>query len=178
MARDIFPASTKLMINEYGIISGGAKLTTYLGIINLLLERDLLDGIGIQGHYFSTTGSTANMVTSLDRLAETGLPIQVTEFDLSGLTDDAQLQSYQRVFPPIWEHPAVEGVTLWGWRLGSWRPEQMMHLVNSDGSERPALNHGYGNMCNPPFPWILWKNCRKRSVCTIIIPILSILLLK
>jgi endo-1,4-beta-xylanase len=139
MARDIFPASTKLMINEYGIISGGAKLNTYLGIINLLIERDLLDGIGIQGHYFSTTGSTANMVTSLDRLAETGLPIQVTEFDLSGLTDDAQLQSYQRVFPPIWEHPAVEGVTLWGWRLGSWRPEQMMHLVNSDGSERPAL---------------------------------------
>jgi endo-1,4-beta-xylanase len=139
MARDIFPESTKLMINEYGIISGGSKLNTYLGVINLLLERDLIDGIGIQGHYFSTTGPTSTMTNSLDRLAETGLPIQVTEFDLAGLTDEAQLQSYQRVFPALWEHPAVEGITLWGWRLGSWRPEQQMHLVNADGSERSAL---------------------------------------
>jgi endo-1,4-beta-xylanase len=140
MARDIFPPETKLMINEYGILGSQTGVNNYLAIVDLLLERDLIDGIGVQGHYFTTqTVSATNLNNYLDALATRGLPIQVTEMDVRGITDDAQLTEYQRVFPVLWNHPAVEGITFWGWRLGGWRPEQQMHLVNSNGSERPAL---------------------------------------
>ncbi len=140
MARDKFPASTKLMLNEYGILGGEAAVNSYLAIVDLLLERDLIDAIGLQGHYFTTQTTTVSALNNrLNSLATRGLPIIVTEFDVAGLTDEAQLAEYQRVFPVLWGHPAVAGITFWGWRLGSWRPEQQMHLVNANGTERPAL---------------------------------------
>ena len=76
---------------------------------------------------------------SLDLLAQTGLPIYVTEMDIDGETDARQLDAYQRVFPVFWEHPAVKGITLWGFRPGLWRDKERAYLIRADGSERPAL---------------------------------------
>jgi hypothetical protein len=41
-----------------------------------------------------------------------------------------------RIFPVFWEHPAVQGITLWGWRVGHWRTAQGDYIVNDDGGER------------------------------------------
>ncbi|MDG5766228.1 endo-1,4-beta-xylanase [Balneolales bacterium ANBcel1] len=156
MARDIFPSHTKLMINHFGILSGGSNLHQHLNIIELLQERDLIDAIGVQGHHFTMQNITRSTLTSsLNQLAATGLPITVTEYDAAGRptgdenvndpdfpqdeSDANQLEVYQRTFPVIWEHPGVEGVTLWGWRLGGWRPGRQMNLVRANGEERPAL---------------------------------------
>src|SRR5690606_30114284 len=128
MAREIFPAETKLMINDFGILSSTASAQQYVEIIELLQERDLIDAIGVQGHAFSTTPG-APITAVLDILGETGLPVQVTEMDVDGnpnespfvtpaQSDQAQLTSMQRIFPAIWEHPSVIGVTMWGWRPG------------------------------------------------------------
>ena len=97
--------------------------------------------IGVQGHAFSTTTETPMSVhrESLDLLASTGLPIHVTELDVDGPTDDAQLADMQRIFPVFWEHPGVEGITLWGFRPGVWRTEQRAYLIDREGRERPAL---------------------------------------
>jgi len=65
--------------------------------------------------------------------------IDFTELDIDGSTDAIQLADYQRIFPVFWEHPAVEGITLWGYRPGLWRNEQKAYLINPDGTERPAL---------------------------------------
>lgn len=47
---------------------------------------------------------------------------------------------YKRIFPVFWEHPAVRGVTLWGYRPGLWRNETKAYLIEEDGvTERPAL---------------------------------------
>jgi endo-1,4-beta-xylanase len=116
----------------------------------------LIDVIGVQGHHFTLQTITQQTLrNTIDRLAETGLPVVVTELDIAGrptgnenindpdypldVSDQTQLEVYQRVFPVIWEHPAIEGVTLWGWKLGSWRPGRQMHLVRANGSERTAL---------------------------------------
>lgn len=138
MARDYFP-DVKLMLNDYGIVNSTTDAGRYIKIIELLQAEDLIDGIGVQGHAFNTRGSTTTMKNNLDRLAATGLPIQVTEFDIDGPTDEVQLEDYQRIFPTFWEHPAVEGITLWGWRPGCWRTPQGAYLVQSNGEERPAL---------------------------------------
>jgi len=77
------------------------------------------------------------MKRNLDSLASTGVPIQITEFDISNANDATQLSEYRRVFPLLYAHPGVEGITLWGWRVGLWQTNAF--LLNSNGTERPAL---------------------------------------
>ncbi len=139
LARQYFPKS-KLMINEYSVENSTAAATSYTTIINLLKARGLIDGIGIQGHAFSTAGTPAATITAcLNIMAATNLPLYITEYDTDGLVDATQLAEYQRVFPLFWEHPAVRGVTLWGYRVGHWRTSQGAYLMNPDNSERAAL---------------------------------------
>ncbi|NZA25428.1 endo-1,4-beta-xylanase [Luteimonas sp. SJ-92] len=140
LAREHFPTS-RLMINEYSITNDPDATARYLEIVRLLQAEGLIDAIGVQGHAFSTTTETPMSVhrANLDALGATGLPVYVTELDVDGPDDDTQLRDYQRIFPVFWEHPAVRGVTLWGFRPGLWRQEQGAYLVREDGSERPAL---------------------------------------
>ncbi|MGD2034301.1 MAG: T9SS type A sorting domain-containing protein, partial [Bacteroidales bacterium] len=76
---------------------------------------------------------------NLDSLAATGLPVYITEMDIDGLSDEIQLKEYQRLFPVFWEHTGVQGITLWGFRIGLWRTAQGAYLIGSEGEERPAL---------------------------------------
>ncbi|RDI98908.1 1,4-beta-xylanase [Dyella solisilvae] len=140
LARQHFPHA-KLLINDYSITGSDKATQRYLQIIQLLQREHLIDGIGLQEHAFETTAKVPMEVhrANLDRLAATGLPIYVTELDIDGPTDEAQLQDFQRVFPVFWEHPDVKGVTLWGFRRGLWRDKHGAYLVREDGSERPAL---------------------------------------
>lgn len=140
LARKHFPRST-LMINDYSITNSEEATRRYRGIVELLQKENLVDAIGVQGHAFATTTETPMSVhrANLDYLAQTGLPIYVTELDIDGPTDEAQLRDYQRIFPVFWEHPAVHGITLWGFRPGLWREKEGAYLVREDGSERPAL---------------------------------------
>jgi endo-1,4-beta-xylanase len=43
------------------------------------------------------------------------------------------------VFPLFWQHPAIKGITLWGYRPGMWRTGQGANLALDNGAERPAL---------------------------------------
>ncbi|WP_421898140.1 endo-1,4-beta-xylanase [Marinoscillum sp.] len=138
MARERFP-NAKLVINEYNIVSSSSNANKYKKIIELLQADDLIDVVGVQAHAFSTTGSSSAITDQLDKLGDTGLPIMVTEMDIDGATDQVQLDEYKRIFPLFWEHESVIGVTLWGWRSGMWRTAQKAYLVNTDGTERPAL---------------------------------------
>lgn len=139
MAREIFPAKTKLMLNDYSIINSSSSTAEYLKIIRLLKKENLIDLIGEQGHAFTTTAAVATMKRNLDSLASTGIPIHITELDIDGPTDATQLTQYKRIFPALWEHPGVEGITLWGWRPGLWRNDQKAYLIESNNVERPAL---------------------------------------
>ena len=96
-ARDYMP-NTKLLLNDYGIINSNSATTSYLQIINILKDRGLIDGIGVQGHRFELENAdTTVMKRNLDRLAATGLPVYISEFDLGNLgnagtpNDDQQL---------------------------------------------------------------------------------------
>lgn len=139
LARRYFPRA-KLLINDYNVINKAANTRKYRTIIDLLRKDHLLDGIGVQAHAFETaTVSAATLRANLDTLAATGLPIYITEMDIDGTTDAAQLKEYQRVFPVFWRDPAVKGITMWGFRPGLWREKERAFLINPDGSERPAL---------------------------------------
>ncbi|WP_071781118.1 endo-1,4-beta-xylanase [Adhaeribacter aquaticus] len=139
LARQYFP-TTKLMLNEFNIINNTSNLNKYLQIIDLLKAENLLDAVGFQGHAFSTKNTPAFTITNnINLLAATGLPVYVTEMDIDGLNDNIQLTEYQRVFPLFWDHEAIKGVTLWGFRPGLWRDAQGAYLITTNGTERPAL---------------------------------------
>ena len=138
LARQHFP-NAKLGLNDFSITNSNTDTTRYLQIISLLQAEDLIDYIGEQGHAFSTRGNMAVHAANLDRLGATGLPVYITELDIDGPTDETQLADYQRIFPVFWEHPAVRGITLWGFRIGHWRTAQGAYLVLLNGAERPAM---------------------------------------
>jgi endo-1,4-beta-xylanase len=138
MARAKFPHA-KLLINEYSVTNDTAQMQRYIGIIQLLQAEHLIDGVGVQGHAFETRTDAATQKSNLDLLAATGLPVYISEFDIDGPTDEVQLADYQRLFPMFWEHPAVKGVTLWGFRPGHWRTAQGAYIVLDNGAERPAM---------------------------------------
>lgn len=144
LARLYFPKS-QLILNDFGIINDDAATTTYLKIINLLKQRGLIDGIGVQGHRFELeSASTTTLTNNLNRLAATGLPIYITELDLGNLSnygtpnDTQQLDLFKKIFPVLWEHPGVKGITLWGYLEGQmW--QTTCYLVRADGTWRPAM---------------------------------------
>lgn len=135
-AREHFPEAT-LLINEYNILCCPSERARYLEIVGILQERDLIDGIGVQAHGLERA-DPAVVRAGLDELAATGLPIYVSELELDASDDQVQLEMYQRIFPVLWEHPAVAGVTLWGYRAGQiWK--ESAYLIDWFEEERPAL---------------------------------------
>jgi endo-1,4-beta-xylanase len=137
MARQYCP-NAKLLINEYGIISDPNAANNYVNIINILKNRGLIDGIGIQCHAFNMDNvSTSTMNQVLNILSATGLPIYVSELDING-DDNTQLQRYQQKFPVFWNNSNVKGITFWGYIEGAiWQTQA--YLLRSNGTERPAL---------------------------------------
>ncbi|MBN1953269.1 MAG: endo-1,4-beta-xylanase [Bacteroidales bacterium] len=140
MARSAFTDTTMLMINEYSIMNDVQNTEDYMEIIRLLMAEDtLIDAIGFQAHGFSHTASNATYLRNIDSLASTGLPIYVTELDIDGNTDLQQVHGYMNLFPLFWEHPAIKGITLWGFRPAMWRGDEGAYLIDEYGVERPAM---------------------------------------
>lgn len=155
LARAKFP-NAKLFINEYGTENDATARNQMIAIINLLKARNLIDGIGIQAHAFNLDNMTAaQMTTCLDAYAATGLDLYITELDIRGTgstqTEAAQSTQYQELFPVMWEHAAVKGITLWGYIAGqTWLTNT--GIVNADGTERAAMTWLKGYMSGNPAP--------------------------
>lgn len=139
-ARYYFP-DTKLVINDFELETNPAGLNEILALVKVLRDRGLIDGFGTQAHYFNVDGIYASTLkNALDNMARSGVPIYVTELDMKGKsnTEDSQLTSYKTAFPEYWNHPAVAGITLWGYVEGAtWSAGT--GLLNSNGSERSAM---------------------------------------
>jgi GH35 family endo-1,4-beta-xylanase len=168
LARQYFGCETKLMINEYAIENTPLAMADYTTIVQLLKDDNLVDVVGMQTHTFGTqvygpglpaayTANTANLTANLNTLAAKGFPIMVTEFDVDGDVsldaagnrvttgtqadkDAFQASEYQRIFNVYWNHPAVIGITLWGFRSGHWRSTNAAYIMDPcSGAERPAM---------------------------------------
>ena len=163
-ARLAFPNS-KLLINDYGIIGDTNAANNYVQIINILKSKGLIDGIGIQCHYFNmdtVSVSTMNQVLSI--LGATGLPIYVSELDMTG-DDTTQLNRYKEKFPVLYESQYVKGITLWGYIEGqTWASNT--HLISSSGVERPALTWLKQYLASPSTPRSAFTQIEAESYST------------
>lgn len=139
-AREYFPDS-KLILNDFNMVNSTNNIREQLLLLKVLRDSALVDGFGAQGHTFSLDNMQAsNLKNNLDLMATAGVPIYITEMDMQGTnTDEAsQLTSYQNLFPVLWEHPDVAGITLWGYIYGNmWKPDA--GLVYENGTERLSM---------------------------------------
>jgi endo-1,4-beta-xylanase len=150
-ARQYCDTSVKLILNEYNVLGSTTQATNFLTIINLLKARNLIDGIGVQGHYFefrSHIGATigtyvydlTTIKNNLNRLTATGLPVYITEFDIDEPIDSNQVSQYKIYFPILWSNPGVKGITFWGYIQNDvWSSYPNTYLLYSDERARPAL---------------------------------------
>lgn len=137
LARDYFPNS-ELLLNEYNVLIMESSTANYLALVQLLQDRGLIDGIGLQGHFLERS-EVATVEANLGTLAGTGLPIYISEFDLN-LADDAYHANRTRdLLSVFWANPSVVGVTHWGHLQGSMWQENA-YLIRQDGSYRPGLD--------------------------------------
>jgi endo-1,4-beta-xylanase len=161
LARKYYPTAT-LLLNEYNVLGSDAGATTYISLINMLKDRKLVDGIGIQGHYFefrTRVGSGGYVYSlgtinnNLSRFATIGLPIYITEFDVDEPNDNTQLDQYKIYFPIFWTNPSVRGITLWGYYQNDvWSSYPETYVLRSTGTERPALDWMRNFIITGPIP--------------------------
>ena len=134
--------------NEAGLSSSASiemvtafALNEMLDAIKVLRDRGLIDGIGTQAHYFNVDGISVNTLqNALNSMAKSGVPIYVTELDLKGKPESEanQMNGYKTSFPVYWNHPAVAGITIWGYVEGAtWSAGT--GILNSNGTERSAM---------------------------------------
>ncbi|MES2775650.1 MAG: endo-1,4-beta-xylanase [Bacteroidota bacterium] len=142
--RRIFP-NTKLVLNDYGLEGDTKAIRAQLELFKVLRDHGLVDGFGTQAHAFNVDRPVADTIkASLDLMATSGLPIYVTELDMNGgirgrqTNDSLQLISYKKAIPVFYEHPAVAGITLWGYITGStWMSGT--GIVSREGVENPSM---------------------------------------
>ena len=135
-------ADARLYLNDFSILAAGGQTDTphqqhFEDTLKFLIERGApIGGIGMQSHFGENVTPPATLWQILDRFAKLGLPIQITEFDVS--TRDEQLQAaYTRDFmTAVFAHEAVDGFVMWGfYEGGHWRPDAAMY--RTDWSIKP-----------------------------------------
>ncbi|MBN2189413.1 MAG: endo-1,4-beta-xylanase [Chitinispirillaceae bacterium] len=151
MARQRWPKAI-LIYNDYNIIEWSSEINWCPAMINAIKAVGApVQAIGAQAHDAYRI-APATLRTNIDKMAATGLPVFITEFDIPDANDATQLTTMQNVFPVFWNHPKVVGITYWGYVVGStWK--NGTGLLNTNGTERPALtwlkNYVQSNP-NPP----------------------------
>ena len=141
-ARRAFPGA-KLCLNENSILSQGgateAEQENLLDWYRFLRSRGQApEVIGLQGHFSEGVTAPERLWEILDRIAaETAAEIQITEFDLNTLNDQAHAAYTRDFLTAVYAHPRVSGITLWGfWEGDHWLPAAA--VWRRDWTPRPA----------------------------------------
>ncbi|MBN1600421.1 MAG: endo-1,4-beta-xylanase [Chitinispirillaceae bacterium] len=137
MARDRWPDAV-LIYNDYNTIEWNSEVDWQVRMANAMKKNNSeMDAIGVQAHD-AWKIATSTVKSNIDKLAATGYPIFVTEYDIGESNDARQKQIMQEQFTMFWNHPKIPGITYWGYIVGrTWRSGT--GLLNDGGAERPAL---------------------------------------
>ena len=127
-----------LILNDYNNIEYAGDNTRFVDIVTKIKAAGApIDAVGAQAHdAFKLPNAT--VAGFIDKLAATGLPLYITEYDLDLASDADQQNVMQTQFPLFWNDDRIKGITLWGYVVGgTWRPNT--GLTTSGGMQRPAM---------------------------------------
>ena len=145
IARRHAPEDVLLFYNDYNT----AILVKQMGILTLLKElmaEGNIDGYGFQMHHDVNFPSVMQIATSLQRIADTGLKLRVSELDIT--IPDQSEASYQRqakmyadIMKLLMLYPErMLAVQVWGVSDDlSWRASQYPLLFDGNAQPKPAF---------------------------------------
>jgi endo-1,4-beta-xylanase len=131
-----------LLLNDYNNIEWTNDNQHFIDITKAIMENGApIDAIGTQAHDLDHDGVTTDIMKQLMTKLhdDTGLPLYVTEYDISTTNDQLQLTKYQEQVSFFMEQEWIKGLTIWGWIYGrTWSLASDSGLVK-DTSPRPAM---------------------------------------
>lgn len=128
----------KLFLNEYTMFhsQGNASEDFYNNVKFLIDHGAPIEGIGEQSHIGGTPPGINFIINKLDHFATFGLPVQISEFDITSDDDDFKSRYLKDYFTAIFSHPSTIGILQWGFWAGShWIPSAA--LWDKDWNIRP-----------------------------------------
>jgi endo-1,4-beta-xylanase len=133
--------NAKLYINDYNIDGAGAKSDAMYNLVKSLKSQGVpIDGVGFQGHLAIQYGFPSNMQQNLQRFADLGLDVAITELDVRMVLppDDAKVATqatyYTNVTKACLAVTRCVGITIWDYTdKYSWVPG----VFNGEGSALP-----------------------------------------
>ncbi|GAB4853186.1 hypothetical protein Ancab_017373 [Ancistrocladus abbreviatus] len=115
-AHEADPLAT-LFMNDYNVIETcndfNSTVDSYISRLRELKQGGVsMDGIGLEGHFLIPNPPLIRAV--LDKLGTLGLPVWLTEVDISHKIDkEAQAVYLEQVLREGFSHPAVKGIMMW-----------------------------------------------------------------
>ncbi|KAL5201999.1 hypothetical protein ABZP36_012951 [Zizania latifolia] len=130
----------QLFVNDYNVLRANDPNATpekYVELVAALRRGGApVAGIGAQGHMDNPVVGQV-IRAALDKMATAGLPIWITELDVSEPDVHLRADDLEVVLREAYAHPAVRGAMLWGFMQGHmWR--QDAYLVDADGTVNEA----------------------------------------
>ena len=129
----------ELYINDYNVEYNWGQAEEYRDLILQIMENDgPVTGVGVQAHFWDCCRPNVDeLVSNLNIIAETGLPMKLTEYDWgTDLTQEQQVADYIKVLTIAFSHPSINGMICWGLSDdGAWRENTGFF----DANHRPKL---------------------------------------
>ncbi|MBU2913505.1 endo-1,4-beta-xylanase [Reichenbachiella agariperforans] len=123
-AREADP-DAELYVNDYNVEFGWGDADEYVTLINDMIDKGApVTGVGLQAHFWDCCRPDINdFVTQVNKIAEVGLPMRLTEYDYGGdLTEGQQAEDFIKVATVAFSHPSINGMISWGLSdAGAWR---------------------------------------------------------
>ncbi|GAA3456577.1 endo-1,4-beta-xylanase [Dactylosporangium matsuzakiense] len=120
----------KLYINDYNTDGQGAKADAMYNLVKTLKSQGVpIDGVGFQGHLAIQYGFPTNMQANLQRFADLGVDVAITELDVrmvlprDATKDATQATYYSNVVKACLAVTRCVGITIWDYTdKYSWIP--------------------------------------------------------
>ncbi|KAK7444111.1 hypothetical protein BaRGS_00040427, partial [Batillaria attramentaria] len=119
----------KLYLNDFQAVTTGANTEDYHDLaMRFKAAGTGIQGLGIQGHTKDYVKPNPTMIWSrLDRLAETGLELFMSEFDIPLHDEITRADWFEDTIRAMFAHPGLSGIILWGfWNERQCYPNQYL----------------------------------------------------
>jgi len=153
-ARAADPAA-KLCYNDYNTDGQNAKSNGVFAMVQDFKSRGVpIDCVGFQSHFNSASPVPSDYQANLQRFANLGVDVQITELDIEG-SGTTQANNYTRVLNACLAVTRCTGITVWGIPdKYSWRASGTPLLFDGNYGKKPAytavLNALNGGTTDPP----------------------------
>ncbi len=142
LSRQLDPAA-KLIYNDYDVAWHNPKSDAMYEMLRRELQNGTpIDGVGFQMHFWASFDDDASVESNLQRFADLGLDIYITELDVA-MADPQQLEMqasvYQRIVRICRAQPRCKAIQTWGFTdRYSWRYAFKPLLLTERYQAKPA----------------------------------------